>query len=1331
MKNVKRISILLSAFVILGSLMLMAPKETKAGIFNAGEEVTYKEYWVHHNQFTGGCNDDGTPTSPGGSWYLEPYTLVKCPKTVNFTLPDDFTNAVKIEVYLDLWRNYTIQAANFYVNNDDIVYHPPVGNDWSRTPYILEIDKSEFNVGANTMTFWGDKKYHIHDIGIRIYYDDSSPLLPGPGSDVQPPNGQLTSIEDDNGSVNPNAGGTLTVNSNKLKLTADISADTAYVEFHAWYEGYDEDNDGVFRDWHNSGRNNWWPGGKEEIPTGGVINHIGTVKPKSGVTTVSYTWNLGHITNQARIKFKIRVVDTAGNVREAAGGPSANFKMMRSAPVNAFLIHDFTDYGLHMNGSRPDIVTYDFYMPDNVTTQFTTAYLVGAYWKNPNFSINNNSASTVSSPDWALGVKAFNINYMTPGKNKIAFLYTGGSGHFIEKPGPMFVLSRNNAVTDNTPPAVSKQNPAPNATNVDVKSPILANVGDTLFGVDWTTVVMTVNGEDVTNKARLEGVMGDYRLVYRPVSGKLEFSTEYNVKIDACDLVGNCMPSATYKFTTADPDTTPPVISNIVVEALPNGANVSWVTNEPAAGRIEYGKTTNYELGVVEGDGTLKTSHYLEIRGLQPDTSYNLRIKATDEQGNTGQSSNQPFHTLEFGQLLSDDFNSCVLDTSLWEVIDPKGDLTYFMNGEQIELTIPGGSSHDWTVGSPPRLMQTAADEDFSVEIKFETQVALPGQHHGVLIEEDADTFARISYEFPTTAGATPIIYARFMKDGVNLKNFSYTLPADKPVPMALKITRTGDSYNWFYLDNGLWKKPPGAPYTAEIVPLKIGFYAGNSGTAGTQPGFKSVVDYFFNSDLPIVPEDGSPMSVNITQIGTGTITKQPDKPKYICGDEVQISASTIPGWSFEGLTGDVNSTAPITNVTINAPKFVTATFTQDQYLLDVTIQNDGIGGAGNVVNKSPDQPTYVYGDQVQLTAVPEPGWKFVGWSGSVTGTNPTVSITMFKSEAVTARFEQEQYELNVNVVHNGIGTGGSISMSPTKATFLYGDVVTLSATPKPGWSFGGWSGGTTSSALSTQLTITGDTNVTATFNQIKYDIDINIIGDGSITLDPQKDYYLYGDQVSLVADGGTCWTFKQWSGDLNSNNSVEFVTITDNLSINAEFTQKEHTLVVNKVGPGNFSITPDKPKYLCGEEVTLWAVPAPSNFFAGWTGDQVSAENPLTFAIEKNTVVTANFTSNPPPTVDPIPNKTVIIGQLVTFQVKANDSQGESLTLSAVGLPPGASFKDNGNGTGTFTWRPGISQTGDFSITFNASDGIGLGSATVNIQVKGTAVVLPIIIRP
>ena len=202
-----------------------------------------------------------------------------------------------------------------------------------------------------------------------------------------------------------------------------------------------------------------------------------------------------------------------------------------------------------------------------------------------------------------------------------------------------------------------------NATNVDVKSAITAHLGDDQYGVDWQTVKVTVNGEDVTNKTDIQGVMGDYLLVYDP-PGNLDFSTEYTVKIEGCDLVNNCMSAVTYKFNTAAPDTTAPTFSNIVVTTLPNGANISWNTNEPATSRVEYGKTTNYELGAIE-DTTLKTTHYAEIRGLQPSTRYHFRLKSSDEQGNTATRPDDTFDTTEFGALLSDDFNACVLD-SMW-----------------------------------------------------------------------------------------------------------------------------------------------------------------------------------------------------------------------------------------------------------------------------------------------------------------------------------------------------------------------------------------------------------------------------------------------------------------------------------------------------------------------------------------------------------------------------------------------------------------------------------------------------------------------------------------
>ena len=1327
LKSSTRTFVLFLGLVLVAGLLMIQPAPVEAGIFNASNQVTYKEYWVHHDEFTGGCNADGTPTHPGGAWYMEPWTLQKCPKTVEFNLPDDFSSAAKVEIYLDLWRAYKERGLQFRLNNNDIVHTSPVGYDWSRTPWTLEVDKAELRPGLNTMTLWATRLTHIHDISIRIYHTNDNPLLPGPGSDVEPPTGQIVSIQDDNGIVTPDAGGTLIVNSNTLKLNAEVSADTSYVEFHAWYEGYDEDNDGVFRDWHNLGRNNWFPGGREEKETGGTINHIGTVKPKNGVATV--TWSMAHITNQPLIKFKIRIVDVAGNVREGAGGISADFKLMRSAPVNAFIIHDFTDFGLHMDGGRPDSVTYNLTLPATVVDFYTEAIMVGAYWRNPAFSVNGSANIPSGAPDWSLGIKPFTKGYLVAGLNKITFNYAGGSGQFVEKPGPMLILRRSTAAADTTPPTVSGQAPAPNATNVDVKAAVVARLGDDKFGVDWQTVKVTINDVDRTNQTAIQGVMGDYRLVYDP-PGNLAFSTEYNVKIEACDLLGNCMAPVSYKFTTAAPDTTAPTFSNIVVATLPNGANISWNTNEPATSRLEYGKTTNYELGFVGQTDTLKTSHAVEVRGLQPDTRYHFRILGTDEQGNTGQTGDDTFDTTEFGSLLSDDFNACVLD-SMWTEVDPQGNTTLTMSGETLTMSFPAGNAHDWTTGGPPSIMQSAGNDDFTVEVKFESLLTATGQMQGILVKEDNDTYVRVAFEQTATGF---IMFSRFVKDGVAVKSTTVTFADGTTLPTMMRVKRTGDSFQRFYYQDGQWKGQ--AAYSMSMTPIQVGVFAGAAGAAGTAPGHTAVVDYFFNNDIPIVPEDGSPINVNVAVVGTGAVTKQPDKPTYACGEEVVLTASTVPGWSFAGFSGDVTGQSPTASITINGPKNVTATFTQDQYLLNVVINNDGIGGEQNAVTKSPNQATYVYGDVVQLTATPQPGWTFTGWSGAVTSTSPIVSLTMLQTQTITANFVQDEYDLTLNVVNDGIGTGGTVSATPLKSTYLYGDVVTLKATPTLGWTFNGWSGAITSPDAQTQLTITADTAVTATFTQDQYALEIEVVSlgksgvGGSVSLNPAKGSYVYNDLVTLVAEANACWSFTRWEGDLSGTNPVELLTVTRDMNVTAVFSQNRHSLTVNKSGPGQVMITPQMAEYYCGDSVTLTATPSPDYFFTGWSGDLTGAENPLTFTIEQNTVVTATFSNNPPPIVDPIADMTADLNELITFTVRGVDPHGEAVTLTANGVPVGATFKDNGDGTGTFTWRPSISQGGEHTITFIASDGNGQGSQTVVITVEGQAVVLPMIIR-
>jgi hypothetical protein len=75
------------------------------------------------------------------------------------------------------------------------------------------------------------------------------------------------------------------------------------------------------------------------------------------------------------------------------------------------------------------------------------------------------------------------------------------------------------------------------------------------------------------------------------------------------------------------------------------------------------------------------------------------------------------------------------------------------------------------------------------------------------------------------------------------------------------------------------------------------------------------------------------------------------------------------------------------------------------------------------------------------------------------------------------------------------------------------------------------------------------------------------------------------------------------------------------------------------------------------------------------------------------------------------------IQNQSVSFTVQATDAQGLGVTLNATALPPGASFSDNHNNTGNFSWLPTSSQSGPYVATFTGSDSQG-HQASVSTQI-------------
>lgn len=124
-------------------------------------------------------------------------------------------------------------------------------------------------------------------------------------------------------------------------------------------------------------------------------------------------------------------------------------------------------------------------------------------------------------------------------------------------------------------------------------------------------------------------------------------------------------------------------------------------------------------------------------------------------------------------------------------------------------------------------------------------------------------------------------------------------------------------------------------------------------------------------------------------------------------------------------------------------------------YALTLTHTGSGTDPSASPTN-SPGCPAgqYTAGATINLSATPNAGWQVASWTGtnnnSSTATSNTVTMPA-SAHAASVNYIQSEYTLTVNIVG-----GGAVTKSPEQATYHYGDVVQLTATPDTGWLFSG-----------------------------------------------------------------------------------------------------------------------------------------------------------------------------------------------------------------------------------------------------------------------------------
>ena len=437
-------------------------------------------------------------------------------------------------------------------------------------------------------------------------------------------------------------------------------------------------------------------------------------------------------------------------------------------------------------------------------------------------------------------------------------------------------------------------------------------------------------------------------------------------------------------------------------------------------------------------------------------------------------------------------------------------------------------------------------------------------------------------------------------------------------------LTNATITYN---TNNGVGTAPAQGAYSGSAITLPAGTGLSKSGyTFGgwslTETGTALTSPYSPASSLTLYAvwtANQYTITYNANS-GTGTQTAG----SYTTG----AAATTLPatstfsrtGYSFGGWATSAGSTTPVASYSTSATATFYAIWTRGTYNVRF-LANDGVGSMETQTSSATANLTtnaFTFTDRT-----------FTGWNTSADGTG--IAYSNSQSYPFLANLTLYARWGNLISFSSQGATSGSPSFASQSWTSGAINLATFGTMVKTGYTFGGWTNGTTTFAGGASYTPTAGITLNPVWNAVTYTISYNANLATGGTVPSNQSWTTGTTALTLSGNTGTLvksgYTFGGWATTASSTTPVTTHSTSANRIFYAIWTPVNYTITYALAG--GTSTLPTQANQRISNSFTLASTPTRANYnFAGWSDSRTAYGALATYTITASTPSAVTLTA-------------------------------------------------------------------------------------------------------